>query len=252
MPFVQMQEGRIHYLGGFVSGGLNLLFIHGAGGRADQWKDQVKAVAASVAVDLPGHGRSEGTAYHRISHYADFIRRFIQVLGLKTVEVVPVGHSMGGAVALQLALDAPGAFAALGLVSTGARLRVWPETIERFSRGEHDFGFIEAAYHQEAPPVLVQEARRQWSQTPPEVIAADLQACDRFDVMERLGEIKLPVLVTCGTGDRLTPVKYSRYLAENLPDAVLRLVEKSGHMLMLEAPAQLNRILLDFKVGIIS
>jgi pimeloyl-ACP methyl ester carboxylesterase len=64
--------------------------------------------------------------------------------------------------------------------------------------------------------------------------------------MEQLAEINLPVLLICGSADRLTPLKYSRYLQDHLPQAELVEVKGAGHMVMLEAPQKVNRAIASF------
>jgi pimeloyl-ACP methyl ester carboxylesterase len=73
-------------------------------------------------------------------------------------------------------------------------------------------------------------------QVAPQTIHDDFSACNAFDVTERLGEIRCPTLVICGTEDRLTPVKYATLLAERIPGAELKLIEGAGHMVMTEKP----------------
>lgn len=74
----------------------------------------------------------------------------------------------------------------------------------------------------------------------------DFEACDRFDVMDRLEETDVPALVACGEDDRLTPPKYSEYLQHHLPGSYLRVIGGAGHMVMLERPDALSSIMRDF------
>jgi pimeloyl-ACP methyl ester carboxylesterase len=85
---------------------------------------------------------------------------------------------------------------------------------------------------------LVDLGRERFREAGPDVLLGDLTACDRFDVMERLGEIDVPALVIAGTADRLTPVEYARYLAEHISEAQIAVIEDAGHMVMLERPAE--------------
>ena len=78
------------------------------------------------------------------------------------------------------------------------------------------------------------------------IFAIALAACDAFNVMDRLGEIRCPTLAICGTADRLTPPKYSTYLRDNIPGAQLVLVEGAGHMVMLEQPEAVSQAIADF------
>ena len=77
----------------------------------------------------------------------------------------------------------------------------------------------------------------------PAVLHADFQACDGFDVMDRLGAIGQPALVIVGEDDQMTPVKYARHLADHLVKARLEIIPGAGHMVMLEQPARLEAIL---------
>jgi pimeloyl-ACP methyl ester carboxylesterase len=82
-----------------------------------------------------------------------------------------------------------------------------------------------------------------------EVIYKDFNACDRFNIMESINSLKIPALIVCGTGDSLTPLKYSHYLNKAIRDSRLVLIQDAGHMAMLEKPEQVNRAIREF-VGV--
>ncbi|MGB9879344.1 MAG: alpha/beta fold hydrolase, partial [Anaerolineae bacterium] len=105
----------------------------------------------------------------------------------------------------------------------------------------HDFErtvalICEYAYSPNAPKELVRQGQRQMLQVAPQVIHNDFAACNAFDIMERLGEIRCPTLVICGTEDKLTPPKYATFLTERIAGAELALIEGAGHMVMMENP----------------
>jgi pimeloyl-ACP methyl ester carboxylesterase len=83
-------------------------------------------------------------------------------------------------------------------------------------------------------------------EVPAEVVHADYLACDRFDVLERLGEIDCPTHVICGDEDQLTPPKFSNYLVEHIQGANFELISSAGHMVMLEQPERFAQALLAF------
>jgi pimeloyl-ACP methyl ester carboxylesterase len=147
---------------------------------------------------------------------------------------------MGGAIAQTLALRAQERISALVLVATGARLRVTRVILDAI---QEDFEkatevITRYAWSPGSAPSLTELGRETLRQTGRDVLLGDFLACDRFDVMGGLAEIKVPTLVLTGTADRLTPVKYARYLAEHIPDARLVTVAEAGHMVMLERPEQ--------------
>lgn len=205
--------------------------------------------AAKVyALDLPGHGKSSGAAAASIDGYVEAVLGWME-LNLDRPALV-AGHSLGGAISLALARQAPGKLAGIALVGSGARLRVHPAIL---SGSENPATYpavvdqiMDWAFGPQAAPRLVQLARRRMLEVPPAVLNADFRACDAFDMMDQLELIELPALIVCGSEDRLTPLKYSEFLATRLPAAALEVVPGAGHMVMLEQPAVVAAALAAF------
>jgi pimeloyl-ACP methyl ester carboxylesterase len=250
MPYTNVAGEKIFYVHhqGAPEGQRTLVFVHGAGGSHLNWPPQLRRLAGAntYVLDLPGHGQSEGQGRKSISAYADFVAAFLDALRLEKVTLV--GHSMGGATALDFALRYPEGLARLVLVGSGARLRVAPAILDGIRQ---DFEaavclLCDYAFALDAPEQLKREGRRQMGRTHPDVLYGDFAACDAFDVMDRLGEIRCPTLALCGTADRLTFPRYSTYLRDNIPGAQLVLVEGAGHMVMLEQPEAVSQAIADF------
>lgn len=248
MPFARVKGAAIYYeTGGGEDGSRAVVYVHGAGGTAHIWKNQLGIRVPGyrqVAVELPGHGRSEGEGAKDIGVYRDFVRDFVEtVFG---APVVLAGHSMGGAIAMSFALAYPEWLKGLILVGTGARLRVTPPILEAALDPEKGATLLRYAYSPKTPEEVRQEAEKEYGLTPVTVRYNDFLACDSFDVMGRIREIRTPALVVCGEEDQMTPVKYARYLEENIPGARLALVPAAGHMVMWEQPEPLNRAIAGF------
>jgi pimeloyl-ACP methyl ester carboxylesterase len=199
-------------------------------------------------LDLPGHGGSLGEGERTVEGYVESVCSWMDAEGLDMG--VFVGHSMGGAIALTMALENPARVAALILVGTGGRLRVLPTILEMTSAPET---FSEAvdlvvsyAISPQASSGMVELVRARMSETRPAVMYGDFLACDQFDVMDRLGEISVPTLVICGKEDQLTPLKYSRFLEKSIPDASMVTVESAGHMVMIEQPVKVAQAVKEF------
>jgi pimeloyl-ACP methyl ester carboxylesterase len=226
--------------GGSVQGRPPLVLIHGSGGSRLHWPPAVRRMQGQhvYALDLPGHGDSAPPCESSVAGYAQRLMDWLGALDLE--RVILAGHSLGGAIALHAAAAFPQRVAGLVLVGTGARLRVHPAILETTADpGGFDQAVaqvMEWAFSTKAPARLVELAHKRMLETDPRVLHKDFQACDAFDMMDQLGEIRAPALALCGSEDRLTPPKYSRYLAENIPDAGMSLVEGAGHMVMLERP----------------
>lgn len=250
LPYVNIDRVKYHYSAetpGGAEPGQAVLFIHGAGGSHALWSFQVTGLGRrylAMAVDLPGHGLSEGSASDSIERYREFIRQFAEcLLGFP---FFLAGHSMGGAVALDFALCYPDRLAGLILMGTGARLRVLPAILEAFKSGVMPDNIAGALYRPGTPEEVISAAEEEIRNSDPMVYYKDFAACNRFDVSARLGEISLPTLVLTGDKDIMTPVKYGKYLAEHIKGAVFEIIEDAGHMLMLEQPSRVNRALSDF------
>ena len=229
-----------------------VLFVHGAGGSGDNWTYQLAGIHGYnlIALDLPGHGRSEGSASDSIVGYREFVWSFAQALELK--QFIIVGHSMGGAIALELALAHPEALQGLIIVDSGARLRVNPTVLEVLAKGEHPLENIKYRYSFNISQDILIKAAEEMKKVPTDVYLADFRACNEFNVMDRIQNIINPALVICGEDDQMTPLKYSEYLYKELPYSDLALIKDAGHMAMLEQPDQVNRAINNFLAQTIS
>lgn len=251
-----LSEGEEHRGEGPV-----LLFIHGAGANGEMWRAVAERLGRrywSLSLDLPGHGRSTGPGSATIGGYSAQVEELIDRLapgrapGSSPGQAVVVGNSMGGAIALQLALDCPQKLRGIGLVGTGARLRVLPEIFETIRA---DFpaavkkiaGFALSEHRSDE---MVRQMEQEIGKGDPQVIYDDFLSCNRFDAMGRISQILLPALVVCGRQDQLTPLKYSEFLVSQLPRATLRVIESCGHAPMIEQPDKLSQALEEFVAGI--
>ncbi|MGD8251352.1 MAG: alpha/beta hydrolase [Desulfobacterales bacterium] len=226
-----------------------LLFIHGSGGACTLWKDQVQALSFlinTIAIDLPGHGASEGPGRKSVKAYAEAVFHFIEAMDIQ--RPVPCGLSLGGAIVQRLLLDYSGPFLAGILISTGARLKVLPALFDAIESDYEGFIglFAEMGFSVQTDASMRHDALAAIAHCDPGVTAGDFTACNRFDVMERVKEIDLPVLVVSATEDRLTPPKYSDYLFKQIPRSVRVRVKGSGHMVPVEKPAAVTAAIVDF------
>ena len=228
--------------------GAVVTLIHGAGGNHLVWPAALRRLpdATVYALDLPGHGRSQGAGRERIEDYAADLLGFLDAVQVE--RTVLVGHSLGGAIAQELALAAPDRVTGLVLVSTGARLRVSAALLAGLER---DFEgavrlITQWAWGPEADPALVAQGLQVMMETGPQVLLRDFLACDRFDARGRVVEIAAPTMVLTGSEDRLTPPRLGQWLADHVPGARFSLVTGAGHMLMLERPVEVAAALEAF------
>jgi pimeloyl-ACP methyl ester carboxylesterase len=227
-----------------------VVLIHGAGGNHLFWPTEIRRLSKYrvLAPDLPGHGKSGGHGQQAISAYAREVVSWMELSG--TGRAVVVGHSMGSAVALQLAIEHSESILALGLLGAGAKMRVRPDILAD-SAGPSSYHIAvdtltKMSFSSSADPRLVELAGRRMLETRYSVLHGDLLACDAFDVSDHLSGIQQPVLLICGAEDQLTPLRYSQYLAGSLRNSHLEVVPEAGHMVMLEKPGVVADLLLEF------
>ncbi len=249
MPTIEIQQQKIFYAARGPNEGVPLVFLHGAGATHLVWNNQLAAlaeIARVYALDLPGHGRSELPGRNAVADYTHSVRDFLDVQSIE--RAVIVGHSMGGAIAQMLALQDPARVLGLALIGTGARLRVRAAFLDGL---QNDFAntarrISENCFAPSADAKLKEKSEQELLRCDPQVVYHDYASCDAFDVIARLGEIRVPTLILCGYDDRMTPVKYSEYLYAHIADAREEFVDGAGHMVMLERPDVVNRALGEF------
>ncbi len=259
-----------------------VVFVHGSALRTDAWYYQLNGVDTprSVFYDLRGHGLSKpkGSADFTIETLARDLEAVIDDAGLE--EVVVVGHSIGGMIAMQLASSRPDLLGSRikGLVLVTTTYRPAAETvaggaaIARLERAlrrpldvlgrqseqldrlrkiikPSDALFLTVAFGGFGPHASAKQIDFTYdmlAETTTDVIFDLIRSYRTFDVTEVLGDITVPTLVIGGTHDRITVPSASEYVAEHLPKAQLALLEGCGHMPMLERHREFNELVASF------
>lgn len=224
--------------------GRPVLYVHGSGATGQVWGYQHAGIdRPAAALDLSGHGDSEDVGTEpgpeTLAAYADDALAVARETGAGAV----VGNSLGGAVALRLLLERDHPFEAAVLCGTGAKLTVG-EGLRGMLREEfeaavdllHEPGML---FH-DPDPELLERSRRAMRSVGRATTERDFLTCHAFDVRDRLGEVEVPALAITGEHDGLTPVAFHEYLAEELPDGRLAVVEDAAHLSFLERPAAWN------------
>jgi pimeloyl-ACP methyl ester carboxylesterase len=235
-----------------------IALIHGAGMDATVWQLQTRYLAhrgfRAVAVDLPGHGRSEGPALGTVAEMADWLVRFLDAAGFSTAHLV--GHSMGTFVALEVAARHPGLVASLTLFGTATSMPVHPDLLDA---AEHDLpaaAALMAAWGHARPahvglnPTpglwMLGGARALVENSAPGVLASDFRACVSYDgALAAAAAVTCPATVVIGLGDKMTPPKGGRALAAALEGARIVELADTGHSMPTEHPRAVKQAILE-------
>lgn len=195
------------------------------------WRLQLLHFKGSLAVQLPGH--PTGSGYSTIEDYAASVEEYIRKEAVK--EPVLIGHSMGGGIAITLAL-ANFKLAGLVLVGTGARLRVHPALLSKVNENYEEASKLIATWSvsPSSDPVIAERIAQELLRMNSQVTYGDFMACDKFDRMNDVQKITCKTLIVVGEDDRMTPVKYSQYLHQKISGSKLVVIPGAGHSVMLE------------------
>ncbi|MEA3471277.1 MAG: alpha/beta hydrolase [Thermodesulfobacteriota bacterium] len=235
--------------GGFIRGRRNLIFVHGSGVDHAVWDGQFDAMEKDfnmAALDLPGHGSSGGGGEEDVYLYMEWVRKAVEMLSMESPVIV--GHSLGAAISLALALACPGMLSGIVVVGGGARMPVSKMVFDGIR--DNFQGFIalspDFAVHRENLEGVRGLLLEGFSRAKPEVFFGDFTACNGFDIEGRLGEINLPTLIVCGEKDMMMPPEFSQALNEKIEGSLLEMVPVCGHFPMLEKKAAFNAIIEKF------
>jgi pimeloyl-ACP methyl ester carboxylesterase len=226
-----------------------IVFLHGAGADHSVWALQSRWLAyhgANVlAVDLPGHGRSEGPALTEIGALADWVSRLIAAVGVESAALV--GHSMGSLIALETAARHPRLIDRIALVGAAAQMPVHADLLAAARANSRDAINMVSLWGLGAPASLGgNTAPGQWmlggtqcllERTAPGVLHSGLFACDAYRTgADAATKIACPTTLILGERDMMTPLKAGKALAALIPGAGAVALPGAGHMLMVERP----------------
>jgi pimeloyl-ACP methyl ester carboxylesterase len=227
-----------------------VVFLHGAGCDHTVWSLQTRWFAwhgrSVLAVDLPGHGRSEGPALDEIGALADWVVALLDAARVQSAALV--GHSMGALVSLETAARRPDRVRALALCGCAAEMPVSEKLLNPALAGEHlAYELITAWGLGRRAQIGGAEAPGTWmaggtlrllEHGKKGVVGIDLRACDRYKgAAAAVAKVKVPTVLVLGDNDRMSPPKAAAPLAA-IPGAKTILLEKAGHMLMTEQPGR--------------
>ena len=284
MPKVDIKNHDISYSYNGVSSCSNnptIVLIHGAGGQEIDWPKAWRSANAQAksmgltpsnhgviklfnaglddysiyAVDLPGHGKSDGKSKSSIDEYSTDIIDFLDAMKLENVCLV--GHSMGAAIALNASLSQHWRIRSIVAIGGASKMIVNDSILEGLQNAFETTvdNIVKYSWHKQTGAIadsqqmakyFREKAKQRILNAGSRTVHGDFLACSRFDLDERLGEISVPVLVIASDCDRMVPLHVSREMAEKLPNAQFVTLEGCGHFQHIEQTSRVATELSNF------
>ena len=257
---IENREIIFHYLDFNPQGSPAVLLIHGLGADGSSWGYQIPALCKAgirpIAPDLPGFGKTiPGEGRWTVAKAAADTARLIY--GLAGGPMIVAGISLGGVVALQMALDFPQMVQKLILINTFACLRP-----KRFDEASYLLGRFVVANLRGKEYQAETVARRLFSRPEQEdlrrelvqrILQADqrvyrqaMQSLALFDVRKRLSEIRMPTLIISGENDTTVPLPNQMELVNGISGAEHSIIPDAGHAVIADQVMRFNKVFLDY------
>lgn len=256
MPYLSVNNVKLHYQ---IHGeGEPLLFIHGLGSSIQDWENQITYFSPSfkvITLDLRGHGKSDKPNMpYSVPLFARDVMQLIERLQLSKVHIV--GHSLGGMIAFQLALDDSPHIQTLTVVNSAPevvfpsfkvyfnfQLRHW--IVKCFGVKLLSKMMAHKLFPEPSQEGLCEKFIQRWSQNDSKAYLNALKAFSGWSVMDRLHELNCPTLIITADQD-YTSVSSKEAYARNIKFSEVVVIEKSHHMTIIDRPLPFNQALWNF------
>ncbi|HET9959531.1 MAG TPA: alpha/beta hydrolase [Polyangiaceae bacterium] len=221
-------------------GSSSVLLLHGAGASHRQWGPFIEALAPGfvpIAVDLPGHGESDGTVAPSLDAAVEFLAELFEALRLPT-PLWCIGHSAGGVLALSLALHYPKRLSGLCTIASAPRLQLHPDFVQQARHGRFEYELARGGFARSDDP---------WAELVYDDLCkvrfgpASMFDGEHLDVRAALPNLRVPLLAIGAGSDRIVSPRHSRSLAAGVPRGTCVTLNDAGHYVHLEQPRQAAR-----------
>jgi pimeloyl-ACP methyl ester carboxylesterase len=207
-----------------------------------------------LALDFPGHGRSDGPALPSVERMAEWVTHFLDAVRIRSASLV--GHSLGSLVALECAGHYPERVERIALIGTAYPMKVGDAFLEAARKNEQTAFDMDTIWaHAPKVPLGGNPNPGMWmygdtlarlARLAPGVLHSDLKACNDYaGGLEAAAKVRCPALFILGDRDQMTPRKAAGALVNALPGA-RTVALPSGHSIMAEAPDATLDALIEF------
>jgi pimeloyl-ACP methyl ester carboxylesterase len=256
MPFIKVSGLNVYYQ---ASQGLPpysdkplILLVHGAGGSSCHWQpmlSQLSSNISSLALDLPGHGKTSGTVPDSVEDTADFLADFLSALNI-TQPVCYVGQSLGGLIGLQFALSYPQQVERLVLMTTASKIQLHPDFLASALSGEWDLSTLGQSFADKIPETSKNLVLNEFKHTRLAKNASDFMGVSSIDLTQAIANMTIPTLILTGDDDVIISPRKGKLLQKQIPNAHLVNIPGAGHYLQIEEPTRVAEEIAGFLLSV--
>ena len=230
-----------------------ILLMHGSGLSHIVWSLHEQFYASSgfnvLAVDLPGHGNSDGPAIKSIQEISDWIKKLMQKINIKKITIV--GHSQGSLVGIDFSSRYPELIDKLVLVAGSYKMPVNKDLIDLAEAGDEKAVLLMMKWGYEGSKAFIggNPVKKIINSTREirEILAVDLNACNNYkDGKESLGKINCPTLCIFGDLDKMVPLEVGNKMASMIKNSEKKIITDCGHMIIFEKAFEMRKIVKEF------
>ena len=253
---------KIRYLESGKGNDRHILFIHGLGSSADRWLGIPGALSANfhtVSLDLPGFGESDkpATMDYTIENFRKTVVDFINELAINDAKTSIVGHSLGGYIAAEVAVENKNMVERLVLIDSSGMLKKPTPLLEEYlkvainpTKDKVRKVFEQMVAVPTRIPSKLVEGFIERINLPNAKYAFKSTLANSANTQIGLGRLKLiddiPTLILWGSEDRVIPPEHSRLFKEGIANSHIEIIPDAGHAPFAEKPDQVCEILHNF------
>jgi len=230
-----------------------ILLMHGSGLSHIVWSLHEQFYTSQgfnvLAIDLPGHGNSDGPALKSIQEISDWVKKLMQVVNIK--KIIIVGHSQGSLVGIDFGSRYPDLIDKLVLVAGSYRMPVNKDLIDLAEAGDDKAILLMMKWGYEGSKAFIggNPVKKIINSTREirEILAVDLNACNNYkDGKDSLEKINCPTLCIFGDLDKMVPLEVGNKMSTMIKNSEKKVINDCGHMIIFEKAFEMRKLVKEF------
>ena len=232
-----------------------ILLMHGSGLSHVVWSLHEQFYASQgfnvLAIDLPGHGNSDGPTLKSIQEISNWVKKLMQEININ--KIILVGHSQGSLVGIDFGSRYPDLIDKLVLVAGSYSMPVNQDLIDLAEAGDEKAILLMMKWGYEGSKAFIggNPVKKIINSTREirEILAVDLNACNNYkDGKESLKKINCPTLCIFGDLDKMVPLEVGNKMAEMIKNSEKKLINNCGHMIIFEKAFEMRKLVKEFLI----